>query len=170
MSSDAVKPGVSQEATVLPGERPPGMARRARIMGVVNVPMRVVLRLPIRTPLGGSLMLITFTGRRTGKRYSQPVSYVAHDGEFLTPGGGRWKLNLRDDVPVSAIVNGRRVQLRPELVTEIDDVERLVGYILAGNKRAAGFMPFVQDGVVARDRLEKALAHGFAIVRWHPMP
>jgi hypothetical protein len=136
-------------------------------MAIANVPMRLLLSLPVRTPLGGSLMLITFTGRRTGKRYRQPVSYVAHDGDLLTPGGGRWKLNLRDNEPITAIVNGQRMQLRPEFVRDIDEVERLVGHILAGNPRAAGFMPFVQDGIVARDRLQIALSHGFAVVRWH---
>jgi hypothetical protein len=39
--------------------------------------------------------------------------------------------------------------------------------MLTLNPRAAGFMPFVQDGVVDRDRLEAALSYGFAIVRWH---
>ena len=64
------------------------MRRRARIMRAVNVPMRAVLSLPFPTPLSGNLMLISYTGRKTGKAYRQPVSY-ARDGEtLLTPGGG----------------------------------------------------------------------------------
>ncbi len=43
------------------------MRRRARIMRAVNVPMRAALSLPFATPLGGNLMLISYTGRRSGK-------------------------------------------------------------------------------------------------------
>lgn len=145
----------------------PGLANRARIMAVLNVPMRVLLSMPFRTPLSRTLMLIAFRGRRTGKQYRQPVSYVPYEGDLLTPGGGRWKLNLREDEPISANVNGKPVLLRPEFVRDIDEVGRLVGQMLRLNPRAAGFMPLVQDGAVDRDRLEAALSYGFAIVRWH---
>ncbi len=53
------------------------MRRRARVMRVVNVPMRAALSLPFATPLSGNLMLISYTGRTSGKAYRQPVSYVA---------------------------------------------------------------------------------------------
>ena len=68
---------------------------QARVFRVVNVPMRFVLGMPFPTPLGARLMLISFTGRRTGKAYRQPVSYVRDGDVLLTPGGGRWKFNLR---------------------------------------------------------------------------
>ena len=83
------------------------MRRRARIMRAVNVPMRAVLSLPFATPLSGNLMLISYTGRKTGKAYRQPVSY-ARDGEtLLTPGGGRWTLNLADGRPAQVRLRGR---------------------------------------------------------------
>ena len=58
------------------------MRRRSRIMRVVNVPMRAALSLPFATPLSGNLMLISYTGRKSGKAYRQPVSYV-RDGDVL---------------------------------------------------------------------------------------
>ena len=72
------------------------MRRRARIMRAVNVPMRAALSLPFATPLSGNLMLISYTGRKSGKAYRQPVSYVRDGDVLLTPGGGRWTLNLAD--------------------------------------------------------------------------
>ena len=68
--------------------------RMARRMKRVNVPMRLVLGMPFPTPLGGRLMLVYFTGRKTGRPYRQPVSYVRDGDVLLTPGGGKWKLNL----------------------------------------------------------------------------
>src|SRR5262249_52497079 len=66
---------------------------------VLNVPMRLVLALPISTPLGKRLMLAYLTGRKTGHHYRQPISYVRHGETLLTPGGGRWKLNLVEGQP-----------------------------------------------------------------------
>jgi hypothetical protein len=37
---------------------------------------RMLLGLPFPTPLGRRLMLVHHTGRKTGKHYRQPVSYV----------------------------------------------------------------------------------------------
>jgi hypothetical protein len=87
-------------------------------MRVVNVPMRVVLGLPFATPLSGRLMLVFLTGRRTGKSYRQPVSYVRQGTTLLSPGGGRWKLNLQQGRPERIRLRGRDVLARPELVAD----------------------------------------------------
>src|SRR5580692_4193580 len=100
------------------------MERRARIMRVVNVPMRAVLSLPFPTPLNGNLMLISYTGRKSGKAYRQPVSYVPDGAVLLTPGGGRWTLNLAGGRPVRIRLRGHDVPSRPELVTEPAELER----------------------------------------------
>jgi deazaflavin-dependent oxidoreductase (nitroreductase family) len=148
---------------------PAAMRRRARIMRAVNVPMRAVLSLPFATPLSVNLMLISYTGRKTGKAYRQPVSY-ARDGEtLLTPGGGRWTLNLRDGRPARIRLRGRNVAARAELVTDAAEVERLLGVIATENPQAVRFIPIPRrpDGRLDPDALNAALRHGFCIVRWH---
>ena len=148
------------------------MRRRARIMRAVNVPMRAVLSLPFPTPLSGNLMLISYTGRKTGKEYRQPVSY-ARDGEaLLTPGGGRWTLNLGGGRPVRVRLRGRDLPARAELVTDPAEVERLLGVITRENPRAARFIPIPRrpDGRLEPEALDAALRHGFSIVRWHLQP
>ena len=144
------------------------MERRAKILRIVNVPMRRILRLPFATPLSRSLMLLSFTGRKSGKRYEQPVSYAQAGDVLLTPAGGRWKLNLRDGNAISVRLRGREVRLRPEFVRNVDEVAGLVDRMIAVNPRAAGFMPFVgPGGETDTGRLEAAVRHGFAIIRWH---
>jgi F420H(2)-dependent quinone reductase len=151
------------------------MRRRARTMRAVNVPMRAVLGLPFPTPLSANLMLVSYTGRKSGKAYRQPVSY-ARDGEtLLTPGGGRWTLNLTDggqSRPVRIRLRGRDVPARGELVTDAAEVERLLGVITRENPRAARFIPIPRrpDGRLEPDALDAALRHGFSIVRWHVGP
>ena len=90
--------------------RPNRMVVQARLMGVINVPMRLILGLPFATPLSRQLMLLHLTGRKSGKRYVQPVSYVPNGNTLLTPGGGRWKLNLKPTECVSFTVTIRPVR------------------------------------------------------------
>lgn len=143
--------------------------RRTRIFRVVNVPMRGVLGLPFATPLSGNLMLISYTGRKTGKAYRQPVSYVRDGETLLTPGGGKWKLNLADGRPVRIRLRGRDVTARPEVVSDPAEVERLIGVITTKNPRAARFIPIPRrpDGRLDPDALGNALRYGFSVVRWH---
>lgn len=143
--------------------------RRARIMRAVNVPMRAVLGLPFPTPLSANLMLISYTGRKTGKAYRQPVSYVRDGETLLTPGGGRWTLNLGGGRPVRIRLRGRDVAARAELVSDAAEVDRLYGVIATKNPRAARFIPIPRrpDGHLEPEVLDNALRHGFSIVRWH---
>ena len=143
--------------------------RQARMMRVVNVPMRAVLSLPFATPLSANLMLIAYTGVKSGKAYRQPVSY-ARDGEtLLTPGGGRWTLNLKGGRPVRLRLRGRTVPAHADLVDDPAEVERLLEVIATGNPRAMGFIPLPRrpDGRLEPDALAAAIQHGFRIVRWH---
>ena len=128
-----------------PAMPPPRRARQARLMRVVNVPMRRLLRLPFQTPLSRRLMLLTFTGRRTGRVYRQPVSYVPDGDTLLTPAGGRWKLNLREGEPVRVRLQGRDVLARPEFIRDVDEVERLLRMMTAINPRAASFVPVEEE-------------------------
>src|SRR5215475_9388290 len=79
------------------------------VFRVVNVPMRLVLGLPISTPLGKRLMLVYLAGRKTGRHYRQPISYVRDGETLLTPGGGRWKLNLVERQPAHVRIRGRHL-------------------------------------------------------------
>jgi len=148
--------------------RPLGRRIQARMMRVINVPMRVVLGLPFATPLSGRLMLVFLTGRKTGRSYRQPVSYVRHGTALLTPGGGKWKLNLQEGRPERIRLRGRDVLARPDLVGDIDEVERLLGVMTAANPRVRAFVgiPTGPDGRLDRGRLETAVKYGFRVVRW----
>lgn len=150
--------------------RPLGRRVQVRAFRVINVPMRVVLGLPVATPLGGSLMLAFIVGRKTGRVYRQPISYVRDGDALLTPGGGAWKLNLRPDVPVRIRLRGRDMMATPELVSDPDEVDKLLTTMTAANPRAAAFIGIArdQDGRFDRAGLERAIKYGFRIVRWHP--
>jgi hypothetical protein len=137
-------------------------------MRVINVPMRWLLRLPFATPLSSQLMLVSLTGRRTGRMYLQPVSFVRDGKTLLTPGGGPWKFNLREGECIHLRLGGRDRLARPELIRDVDEVERLLRTMMAVNPRIASFAPVAgPDGQIDHGRVPDAVQYGFAIVRWH---
>jgi hypothetical protein len=155
------------------GQSPPvdaaAMRRRSRIFRMVNVPMRAVLSLPFPTPLSRNLMLVRYTGRKSGRVYRQPLSYARDGAALLTPGGGRWTLNMEGGRPVRIRLRGRDVSARPELVREPAEVERLLDVIVRENPPAARYIPLPRqaDGHLEPTALAAAIDHGFAIVRWN---
>jgi hypothetical protein len=159
--------GVSQMTT--PTTRPRRSRTQQRIFRVVNVPMRAILGLPFATPPSKRLMLVFLTGRKTGRSYRQPVSYVRDGTMLLTPGGGKWKFNLTDGKPVRIRLRGKDVLVRPEIVRDPAEVQRLLGIMTAANPMIGRFIPIPKDadGRFEPEPLHAALNYGFAIVRWH---
>jgi F420H(2)-dependent quinone reductase len=148
--------------------RPNRMAVQARLMRVINAPMRLILGLPFATPLSPQLMLLHLTGRKSGKRYVQPVSYVPDGNTLLTPGGGRWKLNLKPSECVRLRLRGRDVLARPELIRDVDEIELLLRRMQSVNPRITSFVPVGGSrGEIDHARLQTAINYGFALVRWH---
>ena len=144
------------------------MAAQARLMGVINVPMRLILGLPFATPLSRQLMLLHLTGRKSGKRYAQPVSYVPDGNTLLTPGGGRWKLNLKASECVRLRLRGRDVLARPELIRNVDEIELLLRRMQSVNPRITSFVPVGGSrGDIDHERVKTAIKYGFALIRWH---
>jgi hypothetical protein len=68
-------------------------------------------------------MLISFTGRKTGKAYRQPVSYVQQGKTLLTPGGG--KVMTATNPAVSAFVG---VPKGPDGQLDRDRLETAIRY------------------------------------------
>ena len=142
-------------------------------MRIVNVPMRVILGLPFATPLSKRLMLATIVGRKTGKVYRQPLSYVREGADtLLTPGGGRWKLNLRSDRPVRLRLTGREVRALPEIIGDADEVRRLLGTMVSANPSSTRFIGIRTgaDGQPDPAAVHDLVGFGFRIVRWHLDP
>jgi F420H(2)-dependent quinone reductase len=149
--------------------RPLSRRAQARVMRVMNVPMRAVLSLPFPTPLGRRLMLVYLTGRKTGKRYRQPVSYVADGDALLTPGGGNWKLNLVEGQPTRVRIRGKDRYATAEVIRSPENIEPLLEKMANANPMTEKFVRVPRDAQGHFDpaRLQTAARFGFAIVRWH---
>ncbi len=79
-----------------------------RIIHKLNPVIVAILRSPLHSMMSKAIMLISFTGRKSGKRYTTPVSYFQEDktAVYVFTHGTWWK-NLQGDVPVSLRLRGR---------------------------------------------------------------
>jgi len=85
-----------------------------RLATRLNGAVAWILRSPFHGLLSRGLMLITVTGRRSGRRYQIPVGYQ-HAGTAITvlvskPGRKRWWRNYRSAAPVELLVRGERLR------------------------------------------------------------
>jgi len=91
-----------------------------------------VLRSPFHGLLSNAMMLITVTGRKTGKEYTTPVNYY-RQGDYLWVMSSRdrqWWRNLKDGAEVSLLLKRKPVQGFAEAELDAQAVEaRMVEYL-----------------------------------------
>lgn len=80
--------------------------KKTTIPPTVNAAMRFILRSPLHGMVSKTITLITFTGRKSGKTYSTPVSY-SEAGDMVTIfTHGEWYKNLVG-APVTLRIRGK---------------------------------------------------------------
>jgi deazaflavin-dependent oxidoreductase (nitroreductase family) len=86
-----------------------------------------LLRSPLHRLASGSLLLITYRGRRSGRRFTIPVMYAEREGTLTIfvgqPEQKRWWRNLRGGAEVEVRLRGRRLRGQAEVVEDSAAVE-----------------------------------------------
>lgn len=87
---------------------------------LINPLMTLLLRSPLHPLVSGSLLLLTFTGRRSGREYTTPVGYEQRDGAlFVTSQTDRtWWRNLHGGAEVTVRLRGERRKGRADVVVD----------------------------------------------------
>jgi deazaflavin-dependent oxidoreductase (nitroreductase family) len=117
-------------------------------------PMMIwLLRSPLHAVISKNFMLVTYTGRKSGKAYTIPVNYV-RNGPVLTVTSYRqrtWWRNLRDGAPVTVRLQGRELHATGEV---IEDDEGVSAALMAYLQNAPGSAKFFQVGLDSDGRPE----------------
>jgi deazaflavin-dependent oxidoreductase (nitroreductase family) len=95
------------------GERVPAPPRPTFVMKMTNTALSLLLRSPFHKRMSNTLLLLTFQGRKSGKRYSFPVGYILEgkaDLIILTPKMRSWWKNFRSGAPVIVYMQGQKRQ------------------------------------------------------------
>lgn len=112
------------------------MAQQSLAIRIGNPLMKFFLRSPLHRIASASIMLITVTGRKTGKQYTTPVNYIEDEEAgiltVLTHKHRTWWRNLRGGAPVSVVLRGERLEGVGYLFDEGDElVDRFYNYLCA---------------------------------------
>ena len=77
------------------------------VPGYVNWVVKRILQSPLHRLMSANTMLLTFTGRKSGRRYVAVVRYVRHGELISCYTDSKWWINLRGGAPVELLVAGR---------------------------------------------------------------
>jgi deazaflavin-dependent oxidoreductase (nitroreductase family) len=111
--------------------------------------MSWVLRSPFHSMLSDGMMLLTVTGRKTGKQYTLPVGYY-REGEYLwviTSRDRRWWRNLQGGAIVDLLLKRKQVAAYAE--TELDEKaieSRMYEYVQHVPRAAKPLGIHIEDG------------------------
>jgi deazaflavin-dependent oxidoreductase (nitroreductase family) len=126
------------------------------------------LRSPLHRLLSGRLALLTFYGRKSGRRYTTPVGYGRTDDALLVDTESPWWRNLREDgARVGVRLQGRDRTGTAEVITDEARMREAYRIILAatpGYARALG-VSLGSDGLPRRDDVARIRQKGHVVVR-----
>jgi deazaflavin-dependent oxidoreductase (nitroreductase family) len=135
-------------------------------MRFVNPVVVALLRSRLHGMVSKQVLLLTYTGRRSGRPVTLPVGYTSDGGTLLVicqhAGQKRWWRNLRGGAPVTLHLRGRTVAAHTDVIEEALDVaaevERLVGRLGAKQAGARLYLDLREVHPLTRERLGQSLA------------
>lgn len=83
-----------------------------------NRAMTGLLRSPFHRIASRSVMIITLTGRKSGKIYTTPISYIRDDNLVTGFTGAKWSRNLAGGVPVTLHIKNKAYQGVADVVAD----------------------------------------------------
>jgi len=81
--------------------------KKTTIPPFINAMMKFILRSPLHGMVSKTITVISFTGRKSGKAYSTPVSYSQNGSTVTIFTHGEWWKNLSGGAPVSLRIRGK---------------------------------------------------------------
>ena len=134
---------------------------------LINSVVGSILRSPVHRLLSGRLALLTFYGRKSGRRYKTPVGYGRTDDALLVDTESPWWRNLRGGVRVGVRLQGRDRAGTAEVITDEARMREAYRIILAatpGYARALG-VSLGSDGLPRREDVARIRQKGHVVVR-----
>jgi len=133
------------------------------MQNLVNAFTRAALNTPgVAKGIGRRLILLYVFGRNSGKRYSIPIAYMAHDGKVLIGTQFGWVRNLRTGDPIQVRYKGRLRSADVEVVEDEKRVAELYTLMCRDNHAFAKFhaIGFDSAGEPEADAVQAAVRQG----------
>ncbi|MCV7074985.1 hypothetical protein [Mycobacterium szulgai] len=88
------------------------------LLRVINPALGFLLGTPLAGPMRKQLMVLKFTGRKSGREFSIPLSAHVIDGDLYALTGAVWKANFRGGGDAQVVYDGKTSAMRGELITD----------------------------------------------------
>jgi deazaflavin-dependent oxidoreductase (nitroreductase family) len=134
-----------------------------------------ILLSPLHGFISRSILLLTYTGYKTGKQYTTPLSYVPDADNILIVSLRRrtWWKNFLNEAPVTVRVKGRDLPARARAITEPpNEVQAALCIYLKSQRDLARILKvrFDSDGNPDPETLAKAAENRVMVrVRLNPV-
>jgi hypothetical protein len=129
--------------------------------------MRFLLSSPLHWPLSQWFALLAWSGRRSGRHYSTPVSYVREGSTAWITTGDVWWHNLSGGAPVAMRISGRWYAAQGDVITDRASSLAIHQRLFREHpwfRRLSG-IPAAQDGQPESRVISRALKSGRTLVR-----
>jgi deazaflavin-dependent oxidoreductase (nitroreductase family) len=143
------------------------------LFAIINPVMGLFLRSPVHWLLSGSLMLITFTGRKSGRKFTTPVRYIK-DGETIrcfTGAENQWWRNVRGGAEVQLRIRGKTGRYTAYAIdNDPEEVKKWLLFYLGLFPQDAAYhdIKLNKDKSLVAEDLERA-SHNAIVVEANPV-
>ena len=105
---------------------------------LINAVPATIVRSPLHPLPSKNTLLLTFTGRRSGKQHTTPVAYRRRDdGEIVMTTDSPWWRNLREPSPVSLRVRRQSLHGMARAVTDAGQAQSILQELVAHQRSHA---------------------------------
>jgi deazaflavin-dependent oxidoreductase (nitroreductase family) len=92
---------------------------------------KAILRSPLHSLMSRRFLLLSFQGRKTGRRYQLPLAYLRRNGNVIMTTDSGWWRNLKGGRPVQLQLTGRTLKGTAWAVTDDAEVGAALRELLA---------------------------------------
>ncbi|GAB4210269.1 MAG: nitroreductase/quinone reductase family protein [Roseiflexaceae bacterium] len=153
--------------TSTPRRRPPDFMYK-----IINPTFKLLLRTPLHGLMSERLLLLSFTGRSSGKRYTIPVAYAQQGDTLLIATQSRWWKNLRDGAAVQVRLRGRNRNGTSEVITDEAGLTAAYRLLLPQGPQLSEIIGVTLDanGEPRPEEVRRSRENGFVVVRVQLQP
>jgi hypothetical protein len=137
------------------------------IVRMINLVLVPLLRSPMHWLASDKLMVLSFNGRRSGRRYTFPVSYLQQDAELTCFSANNWWHNISEGTRVELSLRGQpRMALATRVSRDVSSVRQGLCALFRKIPADAAYygVPLGPDGTADGDALSAA-AHSTVMIR-----
>ncbi len=136
---------------------------------IVNPLVSLLLRSPLHFLASKSLMVVTFWGRKSGKKYSTPVRYLRVDNTIVSFSSDdtAWWRNLREGAKANLLVQGNSIECTTTVIEHDNEkVREWLEYYFKQFPQDAAYhdVTLLGDGSADPDTMEVAVEHAIVMI------